>query len=76
MGKVSKESLQHQFEATSKWGMLAVGSTITKPTLVITGTEDITSPPANSILIADKIPGAGIVQTRAGCHGVMFQYPQ
>ncbi|HET7389596.1 MAG TPA: alpha/beta hydrolase [Nitrososphaeraceae archaeon] len=77
MGKVSKESLQHQFEATSKWGGACSRlATITKPTLVITGTEDITSPPANSILIADKIPGAWLVQIRGGGHGVMFQYPQ
>lgn len=45
MDKVSKESLQRQFEATSKWGGTCNKlSTITKPTLVITGTEDITSP--------------------------------
>jgi pimeloyl-ACP methyl ester carboxylesterase len=77
MGRVSKESLQRQFEATSKWsGVCNKLSTITKPTLVITGSEDITSPPANSILIADKIPGAWLVQLKGGGHGVMFQYPQ
>ena len=77
MGKVSKESLQRQFEATSKWsGVCNRLSTITKPTLVITGTKDITSPPANSIMIAEKIPGAWLVQIRGGGHGVMFQYPQ
>lgn len=55
MGKVSKESLQRQFEATSKWTSVCNKlSSITIPTLVITGTEDITSPPANSIMIAGK----------------------
>jgi pimeloyl-ACP methyl ester carboxylesterase len=46
--------------------------------LVITGTEgDITSPPANSLMIAEKIPGAWLVQIKGGGgHGVMFQYPQ
>jgi pimeloyl-ACP methyl ester carboxylesterase len=77
MGKVSKESLQRQFEATSKWGGTCNKlSTITKPTLVITGTEDITSPPANSLRIAEKIPGAWFVQIKGGGHGLMFQYPQ
>ena len=77
MGKVSKESLQRQFEATSKWsGVCNKLSSITKPTLVITGTEDITSPPANSLMIAQKIPGAWLVQIKGGGHGVMFQYPQ
>ena len=77
MGKVSKESLQRQFEANSKWiGTCNRLPTITKPTLVLTGTEDITSPPANSLMIAQKIPGAWLVQIKGGGHGVMFQYPQ
>jgi len=77
MDKVSKQSLQLQFEANSKWaGTCNRLSTITKPTLVITGSEDITSPPVNSLRIAEKIPGAWLVQIRGGGHGVMFQYPQ
>jgi pimeloyl-ACP methyl ester carboxylesterase len=77
MGKSSKENLQRQFEATSKWvGACDRLSSITKPTLVITGSEDITSPPANSILMAEKIPGAWLVQIKGGSHGVMFQYHQ
>jgi pimeloyl-ACP methyl ester carboxylesterase len=77
MDKVSKQSLQLQFEATSKWaGTCNRLPTITKPTLVITGSEDITSPPLNSIRIAEKIPGAWLVQIKGGGHGVMFQYPE
>jgi len=77
MDKVSKESLKLQFEANSKWtGTCNRLSTITKPTLVISGTEDITSPPVNSVRIAEKIPGAWLVQIKGGGHGVMFQYPQ
>ena len=61
MDKVSKESLQLQFEANSKWtGTCNRLSTITKPTLVIAEAEDITSPPVNSLRIAEKIPGAGL----------------
>ena len=77
ISKISKDSLQRQYEATSKWsGVCNRLSTITKPTLVVTGSEDITSPPANSILMAEKIPGAWLVQIKGGGHGVMFQYPQ
>jgi pimeloyl-ACP methyl ester carboxylesterase len=51
-------------------------SNLSKPTLVITGTQDITSPPANSIRLAEKIPAAWFVQIEGGGHGVMFQYPE
>ena len=49
---------------------------MTKPTLVVTGTDDIVRPPANSIMLAEKIPGAWPVQTRDVGHGLMYQYPE
>ncbi|MDQ3851904.1 MAG: alpha/beta hydrolase [Thermoproteota archaeon] len=49
---------------------------MTKPTLVITGTDDIVRPLANSLMLAEKIPGAWLVQIRGGGHYVMFQYPE
>jgi pimeloyl-ACP methyl ester carboxylesterase len=77
MGKVSKESLQFQSAATSTWsGSCERLSDITNPTLVIIGTQDITVPPANSLMIAEKIPGAWLVQIKGSEHGLMFQYPQ
>ena len=72
ISKISKDSLQRQYDTIACNRL----STITKPTLVVTGSEDITSPPANSILMAEKIPGAWLVQIKGGGHGVMFQYPQ
>ena len=45
---------------------------ITKPTLIITGTL----PPANSLMLAQKIPGAWLVQIKGGGHGAMYQYPE
>ena len=33
---------------------------ISKPTLVMTGNEDVTIPTANSLIIAEKIPGHGL----------------
>jgi pimeloyl-ACP methyl ester carboxylesterase len=43
--------------------------------LVVAGTEDITSPPANSLIIAERIVGSWLVQIRGGGHGLIFQYP-
>ena len=76
MGKVSTENLQRQAEAAAKWKGSCNGlSNINKPTLVITGTEDITSLHANSLMIAERIPGTWFVQIEGGGHGLMFQYP-
>jgi pimeloyl-ACP methyl ester carboxylesterase len=64
MSKVSKESLQLQAGAAGIWnGSCERLSDISIPTLVITGTQDITSPAANSLMLAEKIPGAWLVQT-------------
>lgn len=38
-------------------------------------TDDIIRPPANSLMLAEKIPGAWLVQIKGGGHGVMYQYP-
>ncbi len=72
---MSKESLQLQSAATSTWsGTCERLSNISKPTR--SRTQDITLPPANSLRVAEKIPGAWLVQINGGGHGLMFQYPQ
>ena len=77
MGKVSSENLQQQSAAAGNWsGTCERLSDISMPTLVITGTQVITSPPANSMRLAEKIPGAWLVQIEGGGHGVMFQDPE
>jgi pimeloyl-ACP methyl ester carboxylesterase len=71
-----KESIQHQAEVSLNWkGTCDMLSSITKPTLIITGTDDVTSPSTNSLMLAEKIPGAWLVQIKGGGHGVMYQYP-
>jgi len=75
--QVSQENLLKYGEAVSKWkGSCDSISNIDKPVLVITGTEDITSPPINSLKIAEKIPIAWLIQIDGGGHGVMQQYPE
>ena len=76
MGKVSGENLQLQSAAAGKWNSCERLSDMSKETLVVTGSQDITSPPANSIRLAEKIPGAWLAQIEGGGHGVMFQYPE
>lgn len=74
---VPEENIQQQAQTTYNWqGACDRLSSITKPTLVVTGTDDIVRPPANSIMLAEKIPGAWLVQIRGGGHYVMFQYPE
>ena len=75
MGKVSTLNLLRQSEGAGSWEACDRLSNIIHPTLVVSGTEDITSPPANSMMIAEKIPGAWLVQIKGGGHGLMFQYP-
>jgi pimeloyl-ACP methyl ester carboxylesterase len=73
---VPKENIQHHNEAAVDWkGSCDRLSNITKPTLVIVGTDDIVRPPANSLMLAEKIPGAWLVQIKGGGHGLMYQYP-
>jgi pimeloyl-ACP methyl ester carboxylesterase len=72
-----KENIQHQAQTTYTWkGSCDRLSNTTQPTLVIVGTDDIVRPPANSIILAQKIPGAWLVQIKGGGHGLMSQYPQ
>ena len=72
-----KENIQYQAQTTYNWKSACDRlSSITKPTLVVTGTEDIVRPPANSIMLAEKIPGAWLVQIKDAGHGLMYQYPE
>jgi pimeloyl-ACP methyl ester carboxylesterase len=49
---------------------------LAKPTLVITGTDDDKyQPHVNSLMIAEKIPEAWLVQIKDAGHAIMNQYP-
>lgn len=47
--------------------------TITAPTLVIVGSQDILTPQADSEEIAELIPGAELAIVRGGAHGFMIE---
>jgi pimeloyl-ACP methyl ester carboxylesterase len=60
---------------TTNWsGICDQLQNISKPTLVIAGTDDIV-PVANSLVIAAKIPGAWLVQIKGAGHDLMDKYP-
>ena len=78
---ISPDTLKKQFNIVERWfatnwrGVCGQLSKISVPTLVITGTEDIAVPVANSLIIAQKIPGSWLVQIKGAGHGLMYQYP-
>jgi pimeloyl-ACP methyl ester carboxylesterase len=75
---VSPEVIQRQDEAIVSWlteGVCNALSNIIQPTLVIVGTDDVITPAPNSIMIAEKIPGAWLVQIKDTGHGLIYQYP-
>jgi pimeloyl-ACP methyl ester carboxylesterase len=64
------------WEATNWNGACDELAKIAKPTVVITGTDDnLYVPHENSLIIAEKIPGAWLVQVKNAGHAVMDQYP-
>jgi len=45
---------------------------ISIPTLIVTGTEDQVVPSTNSLVLADKMPVALLVQIKVAGHGLMY----
>jgi pimeloyl-ACP methyl ester carboxylesterase len=74
---ILNETLNLQTQAIINWpGTCNRLNSITQPTLVIVGTDDTLTVPANSLLMTEKISGAWLVQIRGGGHGLMFQNPE
>lgn len=72
----SIQTLKLQTEAIINWtGTCDRLGNMTQPTMVLVGTDDILTVPANSILMAEKIPASWLVQIKGGGHAVMMQYP-
>lgn len=74
----SQNKVGKYWEDNPQWsGSCDKLATLDKPTLVITGTDDIKYQPyVNSLKIAEKIPGAWLVQIKNAGHAVMDQYPE
>lgn len=72
---VQQQKVVGNWRATNWIGICDELSKISNPTLIITGTDDVGMAPANSLIIAGKIPGAWLVQIKNAGHVVVNQYP-
>ena len=78
---VPPDTNKQQFNIVEEWfatnwsGVCGQLSKVTIPTLVVTGTEDVAVPAANSLIIVQKIPDSWLVQIKGAGHGLMYQYP-
>jgi pimeloyl-ACP methyl ester carboxylesterase len=78
-------ALQHGFDLAAILAQVAATQAhdttdrlhrITVPTLVLTGDSDLLIPPANSDLLAERIPGAQLKKLPGGSHGFNFEAPE
>jgi len=77
MGTSSPGNIKRQGDAMESWkGCCDRLQQIDVETLLITGTEDVLTPPQNSYWIADRIPKASLATFENGGHGIMYQFPQ
>ena len=71
-----QNNIGHSWEATNWDGVCEELTKLAKPTLIITGTDDDKyQPHQNSLILAEKVPGAWLVQIENAAHAVMDQYP-
>lgn len=76
MGNSPPETLGKQSLAIDRWkGSSERLGEIHKPTLIITGTDDVLVVPKNALYMKEKIAGAQLGLIEHGGHGLMFQYP-
>ncbi|HEX6281940.1 MAG TPA: alpha/beta hydrolase [Nitrososphaera sp.] len=73
----SNQTLSSELNAALNWkGTCDQLQRIDRPTLVVVGSDDSMMRPANSLTIAERIPGAWLVQIQDGGHGLMYQHPE
>jgi pimeloyl-ACP methyl ester carboxylesterase len=75
---VSSDIMGKQGNAAVNWlqtGNCDAVSDITQSTLIIVGSDDLFTRAANSIILAQRIPGSWLVQIGDADHGLMYQYP-
>ena len=72
---IKKHAYLRQLDATMAHDTLDRLARISAPTLVLVGAEDILTPPAESIELAARIPGAQLKILPRGGHGFLGEYP-
>ncbi len=77
LDRPSRQSIERQYQANEQWpGTCDRLGQISRPTLVVTGSDDQATPPANSLMLAERIPQAWLAYFAGGGHGMMYQYPE
>jgi pimeloyl-ACP methyl ester carboxylesterase len=72
----SPEIIQQQGLASATWkGACDRLANITQPTLLIVGDQDLLTPAANSVMMAQRIPDSWLVIIEGTAHGTMWQVP-
>ena len=72
----SPESVKRQGQAYLSWdGVYDRLPEVKSPTLIATGTEDISTPTGNAMILVERIPGSWLVRYKGAGHGLMYQYP-
>ncbi len=70
------ENIERQTQAIATWpGTFDRLGSIESLALVVTGTEDVITPPENAFILAQRINGSWLVQFEGAGHGLMYQYP-
>jgi pimeloyl-ACP methyl ester carboxylesterase len=75
---VSLDIMGKQANAAVNWlqtGSCNTISNITKPTLVIVGSDDLFTQASNSLILEQRISGSWLVKIGNAGHGLMYQYP-
>jgi pimeloyl-ACP methyl ester carboxylesterase len=71
------ERFARQADAIRAWnGTCARLPEMDKPTLVITGSDDIVILPENARVLSELIPDAQLVEFEGGHHGLLLQFPR
>ncbi len=75
-GKAPIRSILRQNKAYNNWdGVYPQLAEIDHPALILTGTEDASTPPGNADILAQQIPGSQLVRFEEAGHGLMYQHP-
>ncbi|MBN2168825.1 MAG: alpha/beta hydrolase [Actinobacteria bacterium] len=76
MKQVSPDAVEKQYTAMVSWtGSYNRLHSIKSKTLLITGADDILTPPENSVLMVAQIPGSWLIQFQDAGHGLQYQEP-
>jgi pimeloyl-ACP methyl ester carboxylesterase len=69
-------NIARQNKAYEDWqGVYDQLKDVRRPVLAATGTEDVSTPPGNAMILAARIPGCWLEQFLEGGHGLQYQYP-